>query len=99
MQEAYSQEVSSAGFWPGSKDFPVPIFYSYAYPGAASFATQKIIPEQAYYNQELGEFILYYEDVRSAEDPGKTLYDFLQSTYEAAANTSNWKRKKLELQS
>ena len=99
MQEAYSQEVSSAGFWPGSKDFPTPIFYSYAYPGAESFAEQKIIPKQAYYSQEMGEFILNYEHVRISDNPEKTLYDFLQSTYEAAANTSNWDRKKIELQS
>jgi len=96
MQEAYSQEVSSAGFWPGSRDAPTPIFYSYAYPAAESFATQKVAPEQAFFSHELGEFILPYEDVQKAEHPGKTLFDFLQSTYEAAAITSNWDRKKLE---
>jgi hypothetical protein len=98
MQEAYSQEVSSAGFWPGSKDFPVPFFYSYAYPSAASFAEQKVLPAQAYFSEDLGEFILNYDDLISSENPDKTLYDFLQSTYEAAANTSGWNRKKLELQ-
>lgn len=98
MQEAYSQEVSSAGFWPGSKDFPTPIFYSYVYPGTPAFAEQKVKPEQAYYSQEMGEFILNYEDVQKAENPDKVLYDFLQTTYEAAANTSNWDRKKLEFQ-
>jgi hypothetical protein len=98
MQEAYSQEVSSAGFWPGSKDFPTPIFYSYIYPGTARFAEQKVLPEQAYYSKELGEFILNYDDVRNSESPENTLYDFLQSTYEAAADTSNWNRKKLERQ-
>ncbi len=97
MQEAYSQEVSSAGFWPGSKDFPVPIFYSYAYPATSNFAEQKIIPKQAYYSQEMGEFILKYDDVRNSENPEKTLYKFLQTTYEAAANTSNWNRNKLEM--
>jgi hypothetical protein len=98
MQEAYSQELSSAGFWPGSKDFPTPVFYSYSYPGTRSFAEQKVIPEQAYFSQEMGEFILNYDDVRNSENPEKTLLDFLQSTYEAAANTSNWNRKKLERQ-
>jgi len=96
MQEAYSQEVSSAGFWPGSKDAPAPMFYSYVYPGTASFAEQKVLPEQAYFSQELGEFILNYEDVKNSESPDDTLFGFLQSTYEAAANTSNWNRKKLE---
>ena len=98
MQEAYSQEVSSAGFWPGSKDSPIPIFYSYTYPGTPEFARQKVLPEQAFYSQEMGEFILKYEDVRNSEDPGKTLFEFLQSTYEAAANTSSWDRIKLEVQ-
>lgn len=99
MQEAYSQEVSSAGFWPGSKDFPTPVFYAYAYPSAASFGEQKVLPKQAFYSHEMGEFFLKYDDVRNAENPDKTLYDFLQSTYDAAANTANWNRKKLEKQS
>jgi hypothetical protein len=98
MQEAYSQEVSSAGFWPGSKEAPTPIFYSYAYPGTADFEEQKVIPEQAYYSRELGEFILNYDDVILSESPENTLYDFLQSTYEAAASTSGWNRKALERQ-
>ncbi|MEM8888525.1 MAG: DUF5996 family protein [Bacteroidota bacterium] len=98
MQEAYSQEVSSAGFWPGSKDFPVPAFYAYAYPSDPSFGEQKVQPEAAFYSTEMGEFFLKYEDVQKADDPEKTLYDFLQSTYEAAAITSNWNRTKLEKQ-
>lgn len=97
MQEAYSQEVSSAGFWPGSADFPTPFFYSYCYPVAEGFAEQKVIPEQAYFSKDMGEFILKYEDVINSENPDKTLYNFLQSTYEAAANTANWDRQKLEL--
>lgn len=97
MQEAYSKEVSSAGFWPGSKDFPYPVFYSYAYPSPESFADQKVLPEKAFYSQEMGEFILKYEDVRNTDQPEKTLYDFLQSTYEAAATTSHWDRENLEL--
>ena len=99
MQEAYSQEVSSAGFWPGSEDFPNAIFYSYVYPAAENFATQKVKPEQAFYSEEMGEFMLKYDDVRNSANPEKTLLDFLQSTYEAAANTSGWERKKLEKQS
>ena len=99
MQEAYSQEVSSAGFWPGSDDFPTAIFYSYVYPAAENFATQKVKPEQAFYSEEMGEFMLKYDDVRNSANPEKTLLDFLQSTYEAAANTSGWERKKLEKQS
>ncbi len=98
MQEAYSQEVSSAGFWPGSKDFPTPVFYAYAYPSGANFGEQKVAPEQAFYSPEMGEFFLKYEDVMNAENPEKTLHDFLQTTYEAAVNTSDWDRGKLEKQ-
>jgi hypothetical protein len=96
MQEAYSHEVSSAGFWPGSQDSPTPIFYSYAYPGTDSFPEQKVLPEEAFYSQDMGEFILKYDDVRTSENPEKVLHDFLQSTYEAAANASNWNRALLE---
>lgn len=96
MQEAYSQEVSSAGFWPGSKDSPLPVFYAYAYPSDPKFSQQKVSPKEAFYSPEMGEYFLKYEDVRKAENPEKTLYDFLQTTYEAAANTANWDRDKLE---
>ena len=96
MQEAYSQEVSSAGFWPGSKDSPVPVFYSYAYPANEDFGRQEVLPKEAFYSPEMGEFFLKYEDVRNAEDPEKALLDFLQTTYEAATKTSNWDRAKLE---
>ncbi len=98
MQEAYSQEVSSAGFWPGSKASPMPVFYAYAYPAHAHFGTQQILPKEAFYSEEMGEFFLKYEDVQKSENPEKTLHDFLQSTYEAAANTSDWERTKLEKQ-
>ena len=90
MQEAYSQEVSSAGFWPGSKESPNPVYYSYVYPTPESFARQKVLPEQAYYSPEMGEFFLNYADVQKAKDPEKMLYDFLKSTYAAAANTAAW---------
>lgn len=96
MQEAYSQEVSSAGFWPGSADAPEPVFYSYAYPADPAFGKQKVRPSEAFYSEDMGEFFLKYEDVRSSENPEKTLHEFLQTTYEAAAITSGWNRKKLE---
>lgn len=96
MQEAYSQEVSSAGFWPGSKNSPIPVFYAYAYPSDLNFGTQKVLPEEAFYSSEMGEFFLKYEDVQSTENPERTLHEFLQTTYEAAAKTSEWNRSKLE---
>ena len=96
MQEAYSQEVSSAGFWPGSKDSPIPVFYAYAYPSDASFGEQKVLPKEAFYSPEMGEFFLKYEDVQNSENPDKILHDFLRTTYEAATNTSEWDRTKLE---
>ncbi|MDB5007016.1 MAG: hypothetical protein JWP45_1409 [Mucilaginibacter sp.] len=93
MQEAYSHEVSSAGFWPGSDVYPFPAFYSYCYPSQPGYNTQPVAPEQAFYNIELGEFILNYEAVQQAQDPEGTLLKFLRSTYEAAAKTGNWDRK------
>tara|TARA_R110002020_G_scaffold387546_1_gene598295 strand:+ start:102460 stop:103371 length:912 start_codon:yes stop_codon:yes gene_type:complete len=96
MQEAYSQEVCSAGFWPGSRDFPVPIFYAYAYPSDKSFEKQNVLPKEAFYSSEMGEFILKYEDVQNSENPEKKLFEFLRTTYIAAAHTSQWDRKKLE---
>ena len=96
MQEAYSQEVSSAGFWPGSKDSPMPVFYAYAYPSVDRFGEQQVLPKEAFYSAEMGEFFLKYEDVQKAENPEETLYDFLKTTYEAAVHISNWDRKNLE---
>lgn len=96
MQEAYSQEVSSAGFWLGSKDFPTPAFYAYAYPSDITFGEQKVLPKEAFYSTEMGEYFLKYEDVRSSQNPEKMLHDFLQSTYEAAVKTSNWDSSKLD---
>ena len=80
----------------GSKDSPMAVYYAYAYPGNEAYAHQKVLPEKAFYSPEMGEFFLKYEDVQSSSDPEKTLMDFLQTTYEAAANTSNWDRKALE---
>lgn len=96
MQESYSHEVSSAGFWPGNEAFPHPAFYSYAYPAPADFGTQKVIPVEAFYSKEMGEFFLLYDDVRKAAFPEKMLMEFLQSTYDAAADTGNWDKKSLE---
>ena len=94
-REAYSHEVSSAGFWPGSDSFPQAAFYSYAYPQPAGFADRPAIAG-AEYNKTLGEFILPYDTVRNAEDPERTLLDFLASTYAAAADAAKWDRAGLE---
>ncbi len=96
MQEAYSKEVSSAGFWLGSNDFPYPAFYAYAYPSDTDFGKQEVEPKQAFWSDEMGEFFLKYEDLLKSPDPEKVLLSFLQSTYEAAVNTSQWDRTKLE---
>lgn len=90
MQEAYSHEVSSAGFWPGNDDFPQPVFYSYCYPTPEEFSRQAVQPEQAFYSQEMGEFFLPYQAVQESSDPESTLYEFLDSTYRAAAITGHW---------
>lgn len=96
MQEAYSHEVSSCGFWAGSDQFPHPAFYAYCYPTPATFGEQPVKPAEAFYSTDMGEFFLKYEDVRNATDPEKALMDFLETTYIAAANTGNWDRKNLE---
>ena len=95
-REAYSHEVSSAGFWPGGGAIDYPAFYSYAYPVPEGFATASVRPEAAYFHQTLGEFILPYDAVRSAAAPDAMLLDFLQTTYEAAANAAGWDRAALE---
>jgi hypothetical protein len=94
--EAYSHEVSSAGFWPGSGAIDYPAFYSYAYPEPAGFRAAKVKPEAAFFGEAAGEFILPYDAVRTAADPDKALLDFLQSTYEAAAVAAKWDRDALE---
>jgi len=94
--EAYSHEVSSAGFWPGSGAIDYPAFYSYAYPEPAGFRTTKIRPDAAFFSEALGEFVLPYDAVRKAKDPDAALLAFLQSTYEAAAIAANWDRAALE---
>jgi hypothetical protein len=95
-QEAYSHEVSSAGFWPGGGAIDYPAYYSYAYPAPEGFAAASVRPAEAFFFKELGEFILPYDAVRTAADPGKALMDFLQSTYDAAADFGKWDRRALE---
>ena len=94
--EAYSHEVSSAGFWPGNGAIDYPAFYSYAYPEPSGFRATKVKPDAAFFHETMGEFILPYDAVRSAADPEQALLDFLQSTYEAAANAATWDRNALE---
>ena len=95
-REAYSHEVSSCGFWPGGGAIPYAAFYSYAYPEPAGFSGASITPVEAFYSAEFREFILPYESVRQSQSPDRTLLEFLQATYEAAANLANWDRKALE---
>ena len=94
-QEAYSQEVSSAGFWPGSKDAPEAIFYSYAYPTPDGFDRARVEPASAGWSPALGEFVLPYDAVQNAADPDKTLLEFLQTTYDAAAELGGWELETL----
>ena len=96
MHEAYSHELSAAGFWLGSDDAPQPEFYSYAMPPPPGLADASIRPADARWVAPRGEFILLYEDVRRATDPDGTLLTFLQSTYEAAADLGGWDRTLLE---
>lgn len=96
MQEAYSHEVSSCGFWPGSPQFPHAAFYAYCYPTPAAFGEQSVKPNEAFFSKEMGEFMLLYEIVQQSADPEGTLLQFMQTTYDAAANTANWDRHALE---
>jgi hypothetical protein len=95
-REAYSHEVCSCGFWPGGGSVREPAFYAYAAPAPEGFASAVIRPASAWYNAELGEFLLRYDDVRTARDPDAVLLDFMQSTYEAAADLATWDRAALE---
>ena len=95
-REAYSHEVSSAGFWPGGGPFDHAAFYSYAYPAPEGFAKAKVEPAAALFSTELGEFLLTYDAMRNARDPDATLMEFLQTTYAAAANLGKWDRRVLE---
>jgi hypothetical protein len=95
-REAYSHEVSSLGFWPGSGNVQDAAFYSYAAPEPPGFKDERVRPDRAFYDRQLGEFLLMYDDVRKAESPTATLLEFCQSTYEAAATLGNWDRSALE---
>jgi hypothetical protein len=95
-REAYSHEVSSAGFWPGGGPILEAAFYSYAYPAPEGFAAASVTPSDAYFDKTAGEFILPYEVVRTAADPDATLLSFLESTYAAAARLGQWDRAALE---
>ena len=95
-REAYSHEVSSCGFWPGSGPVAYPAFYSYAYPEPAGFAEAPVEPREACYSTDLREFILPYDAVRLSDTPDETLLAFLETTYAAAADLARWDRKALE---
>jgi hypothetical protein len=95
-REAYSHEVSSCGFWAGGGAVPYAAFYSYAYPEPPEFSRAAVQPAAAFYSAELREFVLPYDAVREADAPDDTLLEFLQTTYEAAANLGHWDRGSLE---
>jgi len=97
VREAYSHELSSAGFWPGNDAFPRAAFYSYAYPEPPNFR-KRALRAGGYFEEALGEFILPYDAVRAAADPEAVLLDFLSSTYDAAAEAARWDRAALECQ-
>jgi hypothetical protein len=96
MQEAYSHEVSSAGFWPGGGEIKGPAFYSYTAPEPAGFKTYAVGPKAAFYHTGIGEFLLMYDDIRGSASPPSELMEFLQTTYEAGANLAKWDRSALE---
>jgi hypothetical protein len=96
MQEAYSHEVSSCGFWPGNGGFGKPAFYSYAYPEPRGFGSAPMSPAATYYDESLGQHILPYDAVRQAISPDDDLMRYLVHTYEAAANLGQWDRAFLE---
>jgi len=95
-REAYAQEVSSVGFWPGNASSPTPVYYSYAYPEPPGFAEAKVQPEEAVYYAPLREFVLPYDAVRSAASPDDLLLTFAQSVYDAASTLGKWDRATLE---
>jgi hypothetical protein len=94
-REAYSQEVSSLGFWPGNDSSPEAVYYSYAYPEPAGFSSARVQPAEASYNKQLREFLLPYQAVRTAANPDELLLQFAQSTYDAASTLAKWDREGL----
>ncbi|MDQ6646004.1 MAG: DUF5996 family protein, partial [Pseudomonadota bacterium] len=95
-REAYSHEVSSAGFWPGDPRYPQAAFYAYAYPVPEGFGQAQVRPKDATFAALLGEWVLPYDAVRTADDPERSLLEFLQDTYVAAAQGAHWDREALE---
>lgn len=96
VREAYSHEVSSAGFWPGSEMFPEAAYYAYAYPEPDGFKDFKIEPLEVYYHPDMREFILTYDAVRNSQNPDESVAKFLKTTYGAAADLGKWDRAALE---
>jgi len=96
MRDAYSHEVISHGFWPGSGPVLEPAFYAYAVPEPGGLKTARVRPDAAYYHNELGEFVLPYEAVRTSSSPEDAIRAFVESTYDAAATLANWDRAALE---
>src|ERR1051326_6215824 len=94
--EAYSHEVSSVGFWPGGGDVKGAAFYSYMAPEPAGFKQAAVLPAAAFYQSQINEFLLMYDDVRASESPNTALLDFCRSTYESGARLANWDRPALE---
>ena len=99
MRDAYSHEVSSAGFWPGGNGIDYAAFYSYAYPAPPGFRERPVKPSEAFFSEALQEFVLPYDAVRTAPDPDAALLSFLQTTYEAAAESAGWELAALEYHS
>lgn len=95
-REAYSHEVCSSGFWPGGGPHPFPLYYTYIYPEPNGFSDVRVKPGQAFYSSELLEFVVPYDDIRRASDPDAALFSFLESTYDAAAESADWDREQLE---
>jgi hypothetical protein len=95
-RQAYSHEVSSVGFWPGGGEIKGAAFYSYMAPLPPTLSESQVRPKAAFYHQQLGEFLLMYDDVRTAPSPGAALLEFCESTYEAGARLANWDRAALE---
>ena len=95
-REAYSHETCSAAFWPGGEPHPFPFYYSYIYPAAEGYSEASVEPTEAFFSEDLGEFVLPYESVRKSDDPDATLLAFFQSSYAAAADAADWDRQRLE---
>jgi hypothetical protein len=95
-RDAYSHEVISHGFWPGSGPLLEPAFYAYAVPQPDGLKEARVLPDAAYYHQQLGEFILPYEAVRQADDPDAVIHAFIDSTYDRASDLAHWDRKALD---